>query len=308
MNQRLLAIIIAVLCFFLAVGILLYPAVSNYVNDKYQSVIQTSYEENVAQTDNAKLQEMLEDAVAYNLSIAPGAVSEDTYSRESLINASQDYENLLCVTATGIMAYVDIPKIDLYLPIYHGTDSETLEKGIGHLLGSSLPIGGDTTHTVLTGHSGMASQSMFTDLHQLQSGDVFYIHVLNETLAYEVSEVNTVLPHETELLEIRRDEDLCTLVTCTPVGINTHRLLVHGVRIPYEAAQEIEELKAESSGENTSEAVSWQEQYIHGILWGLVGVLLAAILWVLIVRIRKSKRRKRRKGGRYLCKKRSRFF
>lgn len=308
MKQRILAIIIAGFCFLLAVGIILYPAISNYVNDRFQSVIQTAYEENVAQTDDSKLREMLNNAAAYNLSIAPGTVSEDTYSRESLIHASQEYEDQLCVTATGIMAYVEIPKIDVYLPIYHGTDSETLEKGIGHLLGSSLPVGGNTTHTVLTGHSGMASQTMFTDLHQLRAGDVIYIHVLQETLAYEVSDVNTVLPHETELLEIRREEDLCTLVTCTPVGINSHRLLVRGVRIPYEAAQEIEEIKADAPAENDMETASWQEQYIQGILWGIAAVLIVAISGALISKIRNKKRRKRRKGGRYLCKKHSRLF
>lgn len=308
MNRRILAIIIAGLCFILAVGIILYPAVSNYVNDKYQSVIQTSYEENVAQTDDAKLQEMLESAVAYNHSIAPGTVGDDTYSRESLIHASQEYEDQLCVTATGIMAYVDIPQIDVYLPIYHGTDSETLEKGIGHLLGSSLPVGGNTTHVVLTGHSGMASQTMFTDLHQLEKGDVFYIHVLQETLAYEVYAVNTVLPHETELLEIRSDEDLCTLVTCTPVGINSHRLLISGTRIPFEAAQEIEEIKADSPEESKQDATSWQDQYIQGILWGIAAVMTAAASGIIIAKIRKPKRKKRRKGGRYLCKKQSRFF
>ena len=134
MNKRILAMIIAVLCFLLSVGIVLYPAVSNYINAKYESVIQTTYEENVALAEDTELQKLLEEAHAYNLSISPGAVSEDAYSRDSLILASQGYDQMLCISATGIMGYVDIPAIDVYLPIYHGTDSETLEKGVGHLL------------------------------------------------------------------------------------------------------------------------------------------------------------------------------
>ena len=270
-------------------------------------MIQTAYEENVAQTDDSKLQKMLEEAYTYNLSIAPGAHDADTYSRDALINASQEYDEQLCVTATGIMAYVEIPKINIYLPIYHGTDSETLEKGIGHLLGSSLPVGGDTTHTVLTGHSGMASQTMFTDLHQLNEGDLFFIHVLQETLAYEVISANTVLPHETELLEIQKHEDLASLVTCTPVGINTHRLIIRGTRIPYEKAQEIQENPMPDSEEPEASA-SWQDQYVMGILLGLLGTSVIAAVCFIITKLRRLKRRKCRKGGRYLCKKRSRFF
>lgn len=308
MNKRILAIAAAILCFLLAVGIILYPAVSNYINNKYQSVIQTSYEENVAQAEDHELEEMLENANAYNRSIAPGAVSEDTYSRDALMNASEGYDAQLCISATGIMGYVEIPAIDVYLPIYHGTDSETLEKGIGHLLGSSLPVGGDTTHAVLTGHSGMASRTMFTDLLLLKEGDVFYLHVLQNVLAYEVTEINTVLPHETELLCIERGKDICTLVTCAPVGINTHRLLVRGSRIPYEAAQEIQQLQQETEDEKESSGTSWEEQYLMGILWGFLAAVGIILLFILLYKLRNRKRRKRRKGGRYLCKKRSRLF
>lgn len=307
MKRRILAILFASVCFLVALGIILYPAVSNYVNSKYQSVIQTAYEENVAQTDDSKLRQMLEGAKAYNLSIAPGSHDADTYSRDALINASQEYGKQLCVTATGIMAYVEIPKIKVYLPIYHGTDSKTLEKGIGHLLGSSLPVGGDSTHTVLTGHSGMASQTMFTDLHQLNEGDLFYIHVLQETLAYEVISVNTVLPHETDLLEIRKQEDLASLVTCTPVGINTHRLIIRGARIPYEKAQDIQQNPVSDPVEKENTA-SWQDQYVMGILFGILGTVVISAVWLLITKLYRQKRRKRRKGGRYLCKKRTRFF
>lgn len=308
MNKRILAMTAAVICFLLAVGIILYPAVSNYINEKYESVIQTSYEENIAQAEDTTLKEILENARSYNRAISPGAVSDDTYSRESLMTASQGYEKQLCVSTTGVMGYVEIPVIDVYLPIYHGTDSEILEKGIGHLLGSSLPIGGDTTHAVLTGHSGMASRTMFTDLLLLKEGDVFYIHVLHEVLAYKVTEINTVLPHETDLLGIEKGKDICTLVTCTPVSINSHRLLVRGSRIPYEAAQEAVQLDTDVSTETIDRGASWQDQYLQGILWGGITAAILLAFSLLIYKFNPFKRRKRRKGGRYLCKKQSRRF
>jgi sortase A len=143
-----------------------------------------------------------------------------------------------------------------------------LDRGVGHVLGSSLPVGGLSTHTVLSAHSGMASQRMFTDLDQLVIGDVFYLQVLGQTLAYQIDAINTVLPHETELLQITKDVDACTLVTCTPYGINTHRLLVHGIRIPYEEAEIILE-------ETVQEVVvsTWQRQYVRGLIVGLVCAL-----------------------------------
>lgn len=157
------------------------------------------------------------------------------------------------------MGYVEISKIQVNLPIYHGTDAEVLDRGVGHLLGSSLPVGGENTHTILSGHSGMASQKMFTDLEQLTQGDVFYLNVLNETLAYQVTEINTVLPYETDLLGNVPGEDLCTLVTCTPYGINTHRLLVRGSRIPYE---ETAVLKEETASTEPT-ASTWEVKYLQ---------------------------------------------
>ena len=222
--------ICAVVLFLTALGLTLYPLISNYVNQKYASEIQTAYQELIQQTDDSVLQEVKRRAIAYNLAITPGTA--DTYSEESLLSAAKDYNDQLNIAGNGIMGYVEIPKIQVHLPIYHGTDAEVLDRGVGHLLGSSLPVGGENTHTILSGHSGMASQKMFTDLEQLTQGDVFYLNVLNETLAYQVTEINTVLPYETDLLGIVPGEDLCTLVTCTPYGINTHRLLVRGHRVP----------------------------------------------------------------------------
>ena len=268
--------ICATVLFLTALGLTLYPLISNYVNQKYASEIQTAYQELIQQTDDSVLQETKQRAIAYNLAITPGTA--DAYSEESLLSAAEDYDDQLDIAGNGIMGYVEIPKIQVNLPIYHGTDAEVLDRGVGHLLGSSLPVGGKNTHTILSGHSGMASQKMFTDLEQLAKGDVFYLNVLNETLAYQVTEINTVLPYETDLLGIVPGEDLCTLVTCTPYGINTHRLLVRGSRIPYEEALTLEE---ESVAAEAVES-TWEQNYAKGIIIGIVIALLLILLFAFL--------------------------
>ena len=279
--------------FLTALGLTLYPLISNYVNQKYASEIQTAYQELIQQMDDSILQEAKQRAVAYNLAITPGTA--DAYSEESLLSAAEDYDSQLNIAGNGIMGYVVIPKIQVNLPIYHGTDAEVLDRGVGHLLGSSLPVGGENTHTILSGHSGMASQKMFSDLEQLTQGDVFYLNVLNETLAYQVTEINTVLPYETDLLGIIPGEDLCTLVTCTPYGINTHRLLVRGSRISYE---ETAALKEETASTEPA-ASTWETKYLQGVLWGVVVALGASIVILAGTRIY---RKARKGGGRYVKK------
>ena len=256
------------MAFLLALGLTLYPVISNYVNQKYASQIHTANQEVMEQIDDSALREAKEQADIYNHSLIPGASTQDAYSQEGLLAASADYDSQLNIAGNGIMGYVEIPKISVNLPIYHGTENDSLERGIGHLLGSSLPVGGESTHTILSGHSGMASQKMFTDLEQLTAGDVFYLHVLDETLAYQVVEINTVLPYNTSLLGIVPGEDLCTLVTCTPYGVNTHRLLVRGSRIPYEEAAALAEENIEQAPHST-----WEQKYLQGILWGVIAAL-----------------------------------
>lgn len=280
MKKRILTISLAAVFFLLSLGITLYPLISSYINEKYRSEIHTAYEEELKQSDDSLIREAKEAAVRYNLSITPGtAASSQMYSQEGLAAAAKDYDSLLHLTGSGVMGYVRIPQIGVNLPIYHGTGTDSLERGIGHLMGSSLPVGGENTHTVLTGHSGMASQRMFSDLTLLETGDVFYLHVLDEVLAYEVDAINTVLPHETQLLGISEGEDLCTLITCTPFGVNTHRLLVTGHRIPYEQAQEIQQ-EAEEKPQDISVS-DWEEQYLLGVLLGVLAVLVGALILLL---------------------------
>lgn len=271
MKRKTTILTASILVFLTALGITLYPIISNYVNQKYASKIYTEYEEMIQNVDDTSLKDARRLAEQYNNALAPVSA----YEQKSLSEASQNYDTLLNMGGNGIMGYVEIPSIQVNLPIYHGTDSETLERGIGHLLGSSLPIGGASTHSVLSGHSGLAGQKMFTDLLQVKEGDVFYLHVLGETLAYQVVSLNTVLPYDTSLLGITPDADLCTLITCTPLAVNTHRLLVTGERIPYESAQEIQ---AEMQQETTEVESAWEQEYLHGLYIALAIVLLLMII------------------------------
>ncbi len=298
MKKNRIVILAAALAFVMALLLTLYPLISNYINQKYASEIHTSYQMAVEQAEDETLMEARRLAQEYNRSIIPGAADSDAYTKEAILAASADYENLLDILGNGTMGYVQIPKIDVLLPILHGTEADVLERGVGHLLGSSLPVGGESTHTVLTGHSGMASNTMFTDLDQLAEGDVFYLQVLNEVLAYRVLDINVVLPHESDLLSIVSEEDLCTLITCVPYGVNTHRLLVTGERIPYDTAEAIvSELENEEPVKST-----WEEKYVMGIAIGLLAVLILALGYAFTARIRYRIRQKlhRKKGGRYV--------
>lgn len=256
----------------------MYPMISNHVNEKYKSEIHTAYVEIIEEADDSALVEAKARAVEYNNAITPGTMDGNAYSQEALKAASEKYDSQLNIGGDGIMGYVEIPIIGVNLPIYHGTEANSLERGVGHLLGSSLPVGGESTHTILSGHSGMATEKMFTDVTQLQIGDVFYLHVLKETLAYQVVEMNTVLPYDTSQLGVEAARDLCTLVTCTPIGVNTHRLLVTGERIPYEEAEEIvKEIQVEEQPIS-----NWEQEYLRGILIGAaVVVVLGIVIWLI---------------------------
>ena len=283
MKSKVITIVLASVTFLLALGMTLYPVISNHVNEKYASEIHTAYEEIIQQADTSALLEAKELAIAYNAAIVPGAADE-AYSQAALLEASVDYEKQLNIAGNGTMGYVEIPNINVNLPIYHGTSNDSLERGIGHLLGSSLPVGGESTHAILTAHSGMASQKMFSDLDLMKIDDVFYIDVLNERLAYQVDAIFTVLPHETEQLQIVTGKDYCTLVTCTPFGVNTHRLLVRGTRIPYEEAEEILEQQPVIE-EPTS---TWEEKYMDGIITGVSIVVILALLVGVVQYIRRK--------------------
>ena len=253
--------LLAAACGVVALGLLLYPLVGELLSEKYHSDVETSYIAAIEDTDDAELTAQREAAVQYNAMLANVTISEGGASAPPLPYTEQ-------LTVGGAMAYVDIPQIGVYLPVQHGTGAETLEKSVGHVVGTSLPVGGSSTHAVLSAHSGMASSKLFSDIDQLEKGDIFYIHVLGDTLAYEVDSINTVLPTDTSLLQIADGKDLVTLVTCTPFGVNTHRLLVRGHRIPYTPEQ------ATTATAEKPVASSWTQHYLTGLGIGL-GVVAA---------------------------------
>lgn len=264
--------LLAAACGVVALGVLLYPLVGELLSEKYHSDIETSYTAAIKDTDDAELTTQWQAAQQYNAMLANATISEGGASAPPLAYAEQ-------LTVGGVMAYVDIPPIGVYLPVQHGTGAETLEKSVGHVVGTSLPVGGSSTHAVLSAHSGMASSKLFSDIDQLEKGDTFYIHVLGEVLAYEVDNINTVLPTDTSLLQIEDGKDLVTLVTCTPFGINTHRLLVRGHRVPYTPEQA-------SAAEEKPVASSWTQHYLTGLAIGLGAVAVVGGGYAIIRRKR----------------------
>ena len=248
--------LLAAACGVVALGLLLYPLVGELLSEKYHSDVETTYTAAIADTDDAELAAQRQAAEQYNAMLSGAAITEGGGSAPPSAYTEQ-------LTVGGVMCYVDIPKIGVYLPVQHGTGANTLERAVGHVMGTSLPVGGSSTHAVLSAHSGMASSKLFSDIDQLEKGDVFYIHVLGEVLAYEVDDINTVLPTDTSLLQIEEDKDLVTLVTCTPFGVNTHRLLVRGHRVAYVPARE-----AAAAAEKPA-ASSWTQHYLTGLGIGL---------------------------------------
>ena len=266
-------ILISFVLFAVAGVLLAYPLVSTIINSKYHSDIETAYTAAIEDSNADELEQQRQAAEQYNAMLSGATITEGGASAPPLAYAQQ-------LTVGGVMAYVDIPKINVYLPVQHGTDADTLEKSVGHVVGTSLPVGGSSTHAVLSAHSGMASSKLFSDIDQLAVGDTFYVHVLGETLAYKVDAIHTVLPTDTSLLQIADGKDLVTLVTCTPFGVNTHRLLVRGHRVPYTPEQE-----ATAAAEKPA-ASSWTQHYLTGLAVGLGAVAVIGGAYFLVRRVR----------------------
>lgn len=272
--------------FILGLLILLYPTISNRWNEARAKKLMVTYDEVIARTDTKDIDLALKAAIEYNKSLI-GMKVPDAFAFEEANKPNEEYERLLNLAGDGYMCSVEIPVINVNLPVYHYTSEEVLQKGVGHLPGSSLPVGGLSSHTVLSAHRGLPSAKLFTDLDRIKENDIFYIHVLNEILAYEVDLIKVIEPSETDDLAITENKDYATLFTCTPYAVNSHRLLVRGHRIEYNEAQYLAESN-KTADVNTN-------MLIMRIVCVVLGIQLAfAIIYI----SRQLEKRKRNKGDR----------
>ena len=268
-----LIIFLFILMIVVGLGIILFPLISNQVNEiHYQEVIGT-YDDTVTQKTEIENDQMLIKAREYNSSLSSTKIV-DVFQNPVQTNSSE-YLSILNVDDNGMMGYISIPKIDVRIPIYHGTSSDILQKGVGHLEGSSLPVGGESTHAILSAHRGLPSSRLFTDLDQLKEGDIFYIYVLDEVLAYQVDQVLVTEPSETEALKIVDGKDYITLVTCTPYAVNTHRLLVRGERIEYN--KQVEEQTVEDRSLSTADIILYVSLVIAILLIVITIIAIASL-------------------------------
>ena len=265
-----LTTIILILLLLTGLSLLLYPTVSDWWNSLHQSRAIAGYTEAVAGLDGESYDTWWAGAREYNEGLPH---KKDRYRMTG--EEKEGYESQLNVAGNGIMGYIEIPRIKCSLPVYHGTDEAVLQVAVGHMAGTSLPVGGGTSHCVLSGHRGLPSAKLFTDLDQMEEGDLFMLHVLDETLTYEVDQITVVLPEEVNDLELVEGEDYCTLVTCTPYGINTHRLLVRGRR-----TENLPEEEPEAEGDEAGKA--GEEPAWPPYLWATpipAAILIGAVIW-----------------------------
>ena len=267
-----------------ALALMIYPFISNWIYENSADSVVASLEAAAESADDKEYAEEIEAAHEYNEKLETVKVQlTDPFNKELVENSGLEYSSLLCMSDDGIMGYITIPSINIEIPIYHGTSETVLEKGAGHLEGTSLPVGGKSTHCVLTGHTGLSKAKMFTDISHLKNGDIFILNIMGEKLAYEVDQVKTVLPDELADLYIESGKDYCTLVTCTPYGINSHRLLVRGERVDYE-----ETIMDKSNFEIKEEDSSWMNEYREALMISLV-ILAALLSLTFIYRLHKRK-------------------
>ncbi|MBQ3666023.1 MAG: class C sortase [Lachnospiraceae bacterium] len=275
--KRKVITLLAVLIVLGGIIMLMYPVVSNRQFQKSQQELISYYENQVQEIPAEEIDSMWDSCREYNESLLSSkVVLTDPFDTEDSAMEEHPYIDLLNQNGDGAMCSLEIPAVGCKLVVYHYTTEDVLAKGVGHLQGTSLPVGGTGTHAVLSGHTGTADKELFTNLDQVRIGDVFYIHVLGEILAYQVDNKSVVLPDETEGLYIDSEKDLVTLVTCTPYGVNSHRLLVRGTRIPYEEAKEIEKSMGKAK-KNT-----WKSQYFYAIL---IGIAVSVMIIILIVTV-----------------------
>ena len=281
--------IIRALLVLIGIGILVYPSVSQYLHNKNMSRVIASYNDDVSRIEKSQIDKLFQEAQAYNKMLASSEGEKITFPDGRPV-PRESYEKVLNVNGNGMMGYISIPKLNETNCIFHGTDESVLQSGVGHLKNTSLPAGGDSSHSVLMGHRGLPSADLFTDLDQLVIGDCFYIKILDRTLCYTVDNISVVLPDKMDELSIEKGKDYVTLVTCTPYGVNSHRLLVRGVRTPFDEKEGIPVYTAKDIKTFWSKLPA---QYRH-MLIGAGAIIVFLILWALF-RLLISRIRRRRK-------------
>lgn len=287
--KKKLPIIGIVLILLAGIGVLSYPLISSVINNFASRSQAEEYTKIVKSTPSEENEAKIEEARKYNASLSNNLIITDPFDQEQYQKISGEYENVLNIDDAGLIGYIDVPSIDVYLPIYHGTDEHTLAKGAGHVQNTSLPVGGEGTHAVISAHSAYPGETFFDYLTDMKEGDVFFVHVLDRTLKYEVDQIKVILPEETEDLRIIEGGDYVTLLTCTPYSINTHRLLVRGTRVEYDDSEYI------TTG---ASVISFQDYlYLLGYkipYWAagiFIGVVIAGII-VLVLFLRHKSRKK----------------
>lgn len=282
----------AVLLLMAGLLIFNYPTISTLYNQLHQGTVMAEYDEGLAKMEQEELDAYRQEAVEYNERLAgSGAVIQDAFTQGDA-GEDPEYAGILDMEESGVMGAVEIPGINVYLPIYHGTSADVLNIGVGHLMGTSVPVGGESTHSVLTGHRGLPTAELFTDLDQVREGDVFYIHILKETLAYRVYDIETVLPEQVDSLSIQEGRDMVTLVTCTPYGINSHRLLIHAERTDYDGAQDSQ---TAAMRESLWQWLLSQKTFLLSV--GLIVIMLIYGIIRFIRRIRINSRKKKEEAN-----------
>lgn len=261
-----------------------YPWISNFVNQHQADITVDNYKKKEKSLSEGQKEEMWKKAQMYNADLAENQVelTDPFVESKSAIKSGLIYNNLLNIDKSGMMCYLEIPCINVNLPVFHGTAASTLERGIGHLEGSSLPVGGKSTHAVLTGHTGLNNAKLFTDLTEVKEGDLFFLHTLGKDLAYRVIGTEVVLPEETQDLLIRKGKDLVTLITCTPYGVNSHRLFVTGIRTKYTPEEK------ENAKDDRSKDSQWMNAYKKA---AIIGLAIAIAMIVLLKGFSKVKER-----------------
>ena len=302
MKKRLPFILISII-FVVGLGVLLYPLVSSIVNNVNDRSEARQKQMEVEKMDSEKIKRLFDDADSYNSSLTDTVVLTDPFDIESYEKIGAHYEETFDIDGNGFIGYIDIPSIDVYLPIYHGTSDEVLKKGAGHLNNTSLPVGGEGTHSVISAHSAYPSKTLFDYLTDMEEGDLFYIHVLDRVLEYKVDQIKTVLPNDVNDLYVTKGKDYVTLMTCTPYTVNTHRLLVRGERVTDDPDIVVDddgkkvvnkELKTDKGGRDSLDVLGYKLSYVTVII--CIAVFLAVVACVVVLAVRRSKRRAE-KGG-----------